>query len=395
MDKIFIMNLGTTSFKFKLFLFGAETQQVLCEGELESIGSKSSHWSMSYPDGRHREGDRPIPDHGVAFAHFAELLQQDGTLKDMGDLDAVGYKAVHGGNLSGTCPVDDALLAEMERFSPMLPAHNPIYINAMKEIRAKFPELKQVARFETSFHATVPEYRAVYGVPYEWHKELGVRRYGFHGSSHQYIAGKLQELEPQAKRVVNCHLGGSSSICGILEGKSIATSMGATTQSGLFNNNRVGDLDVFAIPAVIARYGCSFQEVLNTLSRQSGILGISGVSNDLREVMEAMEAGNQRAKLAVDALVDNIVGYVGMYATYLGGLDALVFTGGIGTNSAYIREKVCEKFAWLGLKLDSDANSGRTDGKVSTPDSAISVWRLKTNEELVVGRCVWEYLHGK
>ena len=393
MDKIFIMNLGTTSFKFKLFLFGADSQEVLCEGELESIGSKSSHWSMSYPDGRHREGDRPIPDHGVAFAHFAQLLQQDGTLKNMGDLDAVGYKAVHGGNLSGTCPVDDELLAEMERFSPMLPAHNPIYINAMRLIREQFPELKQVARFETSFHATIPEYRAVYGVPYEWHKELGVRKYGFHGSSHQYIAGKIAELEPGAKRVVNCHLGGSSSICGIFEGRSIATSMGATTQSGLFNNNRVGDFDVFATPAVMARYDCSFQDVLNTLSKKSGLLGISGVSNDLREVMDAMEAGNQRAKLAVDALVDNIVGFVGMYTAYMGGLDALVFTGGIGTNSAYIREKVCEKFAWLGLKLDKDANGARGNGKVSTPDSAVSVWRLKTNEELVVGRCVWEYIH--
>ena len=240
MDKIFIMNLGTTSFKFKLFLCDGNVQEVLAEGELESIGAKSSHWSMSYPDGRHREGDRPIPDHGVAFAHFADMLQQDGTLKDMGDLDAVGYKAVHGGNLTGTCPVDDVLMAEMERVSPMMPAHNPIYLNAMRRIREQFPELKQVARFETSFHATIPEYRTVYGVPYAWHKELNVRKYGFHGSSHQYISGKIKELEPGARRVVNCHLGGSSSICGILDGQSIATSMGATTQSGLFNNNRVG-----------------------------------------------------------------------------------------------------------------------------------------------------------
>ena len=394
MDKIFIMNLGTTSFKFKLFLCDGNVQEVLAEGELESIGAKSSHWSMSYPDGRHREGDRPIPDHGVAFAHFADMLQQDGTLKDMGDLDAVGYKAVHGGNLTGTCPVDDVLMAEMERVSPMMPAHNPIYLNAMRRIREQFPELKQVARFETSFHATIPEYRTVYGVPYAWHKELNVRKYGFHGSSHQYISGKIKELEPGARRVVNCHLGGSSSICGILDGQSIATSMGATTQSGLFNNNRVGDIDIFATPAILAHYNCSFQDVLNKLSKESGLLGISGVSNDLREVMDAMEAGNAQAKLAVDALVDNIVGYVGMYVAYLGGLDALVFTGGIGTNSAYIRQKVCEKFAYLGMNLDEEANAGRGDGKVSAADSAVSVWRLKTNEELVVARCVWEYLHS-
>ena len=394
MDKIFIMNLGTTSFKFKLYRCDAQVQEVLAEGELESVGAERSAWSLHYPDGRCREGIDPIADHGVAFAHFANLLQEDGVLNDLSDLDAVGYKAVHGGSLSGTCPVDDALLAEMERMVPLAPAHNPIYLTAMKTIKARFPELRQVARFETSFHGTIPDCRTTYGVPYEWRQELGIRKYGFHGSSHQYIAGKVAQLDPGAKRVVNCHLGGSSSICAILDGKSVATTMGATPQSGLFNNNRVGDFDTFAVSAVMQHKNCSFEDVLKTLSKESGLLGISGVSNDLRLVIDAMEAGDPRAKLAVETLIDNIVGYIGMYTAYLGGLDALVFTGGIGTNSAYIRQKVCEKFGWLGLKLDEDANAGRDDGKISAQDSAVSVWRLKTNEELVVARCVWEAIHS-
>ena len=394
MDKIFIMNLGTTSFKFKLYRCDAQIQEVLAEGELESVGAKSSAWFLGYPDGRSRKGADPIADHGVAFAHFAQLLQEDGILKSLSDLDAVGYKAVHGGSLSGTCPVDNALMGEMERMTPLAPAHNPIYLTAMKTIHERFPELRQIARFETSFHGTIPACRTTYGVPYAWRQELGIRKYGFHGSSHQYIAGKVQELQPDARRVISCHLGGSSSICAIYEGKSVATTMGATPQSGLFNNNRVGDFDVFAASAVMEHNHCSFQDVLKVLSKESGLLGISGVSNDLREVIDAMEAGNEQARLAVDTLIDNILGYIGMYTAYLGGLDALVFTGGIGTNSAYVRQQVCDKLAWLGLKLDEDANNGRGDGKVSKPDSAVSVWRLKTNEELVVARCVWEALHA-
>ena len=277
MDKIFIMNLGTTSFKFKLYRCDEGAQEVLAEGELESVGAKESAWSMSYPDGRRREGKQPIADHGVAFAHFAQLLQEDGTLKDLSDLDAVGYKAVHGGSLSGTLPVDDALMEEMERMVPLAPAHNPIYLTAMKTIRERFPLLKQIARFETSFHGTIPEKRVTYGVPYQWKEELGIRRYGFHGSSHQYIAGKVKALQPNARRIVSCHLGGSSSICAILDGKSVATSMGATLQTGLFNNNRVGDFETFCIKPVMDHYGYSLDETLEILSKKSGLLGLSGV----------------------------------------------------------------------------------------------------------------------
>ena len=322
-----------------------------------------------------------------------DKLQQSGILADLDDLDAVGYKAVHGGNLSGTQLVTDALLAEMERVTPLAPAHNPIYLQAMKSIRQRYPELKQVARFETSFHSTIPDCRTTYGVPYQWRQELGIRKYGFHGSSHEYIAGRVAQLNPQAKKVINCHLGGSSSICAILDGKSVATSMGATLQSGLFNNNRVGDFEVFCLKPIMDRYGYTLDEALTVLSKESGLLGLSGVSNDLRLVLEAAEQGNKQAQLAFDALCDNILGYIGMYAAYLNGLDALVFTGGIGTGSAALRKQVCEGLAYLGVTLDEEKNVGRGDGAVTTDDSKVTVWRLKTDEESVVAACVREFLH--
>ena len=392
MDKIFVMNLGTTSFKFKLYAFAGEDAQVLATGELESIGAPLSAYELSYPDGRSRKDSAPIPDHGAAFAHCFALLQEDGILRDLDDLTAVGYKAVHGGNLSGTCLVDDALIAEMERVIPFAPAHNPIYLNAMKTIRERFPQLPQVARFETSFHGTMPEKRVTYGVPYAWKQEVGIRRYGFHGSSHQYIAQTVAKLQPGARKIINCHLGGSSSICAILDGQSVATSMGATLQTGLFNNNRVGDFEVFCLKPVMDHYGYTLDEALEILSKKSGLLGLSGVSNDLRLVIEAADAGNQQAKLAVETLADNILGYIGMYCAYMNGLDALVFTGGIGTNSALLRSMVCENLSYLGLTLDEEKNNGRGDGAISTDDSKVTVWRLKTDEESVVAGCVREFM---
>jgi acetate kinase len=392
MKKIFIMNLGTTSFKFKLYHVQGENMDVRASGEIESVGAELSRWQYENCNGKSESGACPIPNHGAGFTLFLDILQKDGLLTSLQDLNAVGYKAVHGGNLSGTRFVDDELIAEMERVTPLAPAHNPIYLSAMKDIRKNYPDLVQVARFETSFHATIPDYRTTYGVPYSWREEFGIRKYGFHGSSHEYIAGAMKKLQPEARRVITCHLGGSSSICAILDGKSIATTLGATVQSGLFHNNRVGDFEPFCLPMLMEKLNCDLEEVLNILSKKSGLLGLSGVSNDLRLVLEAAEAGNEHAQLAVDTLIDNILGYIGMYTAYLGGLDALVFTGGIGLNSDVVRSRVCEKLAYMGLSLDVTANNGRTDGCISTQDSKVSVWRLKTDEESIVAQNVCQML---
>lgn len=364
--KIIILNLGSTSFKFKLYQIvkdKAEEEQCLeiVQGQTENVG-----------------------DHLEAFEDCLKELEQSGILLSMGELDAVGYKSVHAGAISGARIIDGEILTVMEHYSDYAPAHNPVYIRLMRQVREKWPGLLQIGCFETSFHADIPLKRAVYGVPDDWREQLGIRKYGFHGASHSYIAWRMSREDRTAPKVISVHLGGSSSLCAIENGKSIASSMGATPQSGLFQNNRVGDFDIFCLPALMKYYGGDFRKILDVLSRESGLLGLSGVSNDLRQVLLAAENGNQRAQLAIDAFVDNIAGYIGMFQTYLKGLDCLVFTGGIGFNSNYIRSRVCQEISFLGISLDMEKNLSGREGKISIEESRIGVYVFKTDEELMV-----------
>ena len=366
--KIMILNLGSTSFKFKLYQIEkdkAEEEQCLeiVQGQTENVG-----------------------DHLEAFENCLKELEQSGILHSMGELDAVGYKSVHAGAISGARIIDGEVLTVMEHYSDYAPAHNPVYIRLMRQVREKWPGLLQIGCFETSFHVDIPLKRAVYGVPDDWREQLGIRRYGFHGASHSYIAWRMSREDRTAQKVISVHLGGSSSLCAIENGKSIASSMGATPQSGLFQNNRVGDFDIFCLSALMKYYGGDFRKILDVISRESGLLGLSGVSNDLRQVLLAAENGNQRAQLAIDAFVDNIAGYIGMFQTYLKGLDCLVFTGGIGFNSNYIRSRVCQEFSFLGISLDMEKNLSGREGKISIEESRIGVYVFKTDEELMVMR---------
>jgi len=277
----------------------------------------------------------------------------------------------------------------MEEYNAILPAHNPPYIQAMRNLRGRFPGLPLVAAFETGFHRTIPEAHQRYAVPDEWATEYGIRRWGFHGASHRFIAGRMAELlgRPDAK-VICCHLGGSSSLCAIKDGQSVATSMGMSPQSGLPQNNRVGDFDVFALPAIMEETGASLDEVLDTLANRSGLLGLGGAGNDLRDIEAAAEAGDPRARLAIDVYVASVRHYLGAYLLELGGADAIVFTGGIGENSAQIRAGVLRDLKWFGVEVDWDANAqgGSADRLLSAPDSRVQVWAVPTNEEIVVAR---------
>ena len=379
---ILVLNLGSTSFKFKLYRMDGE-ETALASGGVESIGADGRYQVRAA--GGTAEGRCVCQSHLDAMELCLEACARLGQPMEPETLDAVGYKAVHGGAISGAHRVDDALLAEMERMVSFAPAHNPVYLRMMRAMGERYPALKQIACFETAFHAGMPPERAVYGVPYEWVERYGVRRYGFHGSSHSYIAWKLASEAPGARRVISAHLGGSSSLCAILDGRSIACSMGATPQSGLFQNNRVGDLDAFVLPILSEKLGGT-DAVMKALSTQGGFLGLSGVSNDLRLVEEAATQGNARAALAIRAFEDAIVGYIGMFAAYLGGLDALAFTGGIGMNDAMLRERIARRLGWLGVALDDRLNQPRYEGRISPEGNAVTVWSLETNEELMVAR---------
>ncbi len=380
---IMVLNLGSTSFKFKLFDMD-RGEDLLATGSVDAINSDRSRVRISSDKGIHSD-ETVCPDHDSAFHLCMEHLIDSKILLKIGDLAAIGYKAVMGGSLTGAQMVTESLISVMEQLSTLAPAHNPIYVRMMKQIAVSEPQLKQYACFETGFHTSIPMKRAVYGAPNEW-LEWGIRKYGYHGASHSYIAQTVRERYPAAKRIVSIHLGGSSSICAILDGKSVFSTMGATPQSGLFHNNRIGDFDIFCLPLLLEHYHDT-KEILDVLSKKSGFLGLSGVSNDMREIEKEVSLGNKNATLALDAFCDEITGYIGMCSAYMGGLDTIVFTGGIGEHSSQTRKRSTEILGYLGVELDDMANEENRP-VISTINSRVRVLVMETNEEIMIARQV-------
>lgn len=394
--KILVANLGSTSFKYRLFDMDGEKQ--LARGGIERIGSPQSQCKVEI--GSHRaEKTLSVPDHAEAVRQcLTQLTDPDGgCLKNAAEVSAIAFKAVHGGRIGGVQRVTAEVLAAMEEMNPVAPAHNPPYIAAMRLLSQRLPEIPLVAAFETDFHRTIPPHNRYYGVPYEWAEEALVRRWGFHGASHRYISWRTAELLGRTDlRIISCHLGGSSSLCAIRNGESQAASMGYSAQSGLPQNNRAGDFDPFALPVVMRHTGKSLDEVLALLASTGGLLGLSGVSTDVRDITEAAKAGNARAKLALDVYVADIRHYLGAYLVELGGADVIVFTGGIGENRAELREAVLRNLEGLGIALDPAANlAAKGEAKVSAPTSRTQIWTIPTNEELVVARLAKKSLEGQ
>ncbi len=385
--KILVANLGSTSFKFRLFDMTTEAQ--IARGGIDRIGGDESECVISIGKFEVRSTDH-VGDHAAAVEKcFAALTDVDtGCLASVSEVTAIGFKAVFAGSMSGVRQVKEALLEKMESLSGAAPAHNPIYVRTMRELLDAFPKLPMVAAFETAFHDTIPEQHRSYAVPYEWKTDHDVQRWGFHGASHRFIGTRTAELLGRDDlKVISCHLGGSSSVCAIDGGKSIATSMGMSPQSGLPNNNRVGDFDPFALPVLMESTGKSLDELLSDLANQSGLLGLSGLSGDVRDLEIAAGEDNARAELALGVFEASIRSYVGGYMSLLGGADAIVFTGGIGENSQRVRSAVCERMQWAGLEFDSgknDAVSG--ESLLSADGSKIQAWVIPTNEELIVAR---------
>ena len=391
--KILVANLGSTSFKYSLY--DMDDERLLARGRVERIGEASSPCQISIGDFK-KEENVSAPDHGVAVRECLRQLTdpETGVLKDSSEIAGVGFKAVFAKGYTGVQRVTDDLLAAMEEFNAVLPAHNPPYVRAMRMLKKSLPDIPLVAAFETGFHEEIPTRNRYYGVPFEWAQQYGVRRYGFHGASHRYIATRCREIFGADKRIVSCHLGGSSSVCAIANGKSRASSMGGSPQTGLLNNNRCGDFDPFWCSYLMKKLNVSLDELLQTLATKSGLLGLSGVSGDVRDIAARRDAGDERAKLALEVFVGDVRRYIGASLVELGGADLITFAGGIGEFRADVREMVLDGLDELGIVLDKEANSKiyGVESKISAPTSRIEIWVVPTNEEIIVGRQTKELL---
>jgi acetate kinase len=387
--KVLVANLGSTSFKYRLYDLPSEVQ--LARGGIDRIGQAASACFVEIR-GKKQESTLPVGDHAAAVGMCLNQLTdpEHGCLKSVSEVAAIGFKAVFAGNLSGVRVVDDALLQKMEDLSDIAPAHNPMYARAMRQLRSAFPQIPLVAALETAFHDTIPDANRLYAIPYEWSQEYEIKRWGFHGASHRYLNTRMSHLlERDDLKIITCHLGGSNSLCAARGGKSQATSMGMSPQTGLLHNNRVGDFDPYALPILLRKTGKTLEEILEELSSKGGLLGLSGLSQDARDIEEAAAKGHVRAQLALDVFIASIRQYLGSYLTVLGGADAIVFSAGIGENSSIVRDGVCKNMEWAGIELDKTKNETMPRGsesRISTDSSRVQVWVIPTNEEIVVAR---------
>jgi acetate kinase len=387
-NQILVANIGSTSFKFSLFELPSE--RLLAKGGMDRIGSAESTYKIKLDGQPEQKGTASFPDYAAAIAFVEKALG------GFGHLAAVGFKPVMAKGISGTQVLDERVLCAMEEVNTLLPAHNPPYIAAVRSFHRSHPELTCIGTFETAFYDDLPAHNKRYPVPLEWETKYGIRRYGFHGASHRYVTQRCAELRgTQQGRLISCHLGGSSSIAAVVNGTAINSSWGMTPQSGLPQNNRVGDIDVFAIIYLARDLGLGLDAVEAALTKESGLKGMSGLpSGDMRDLYDAIAKGNENAQIALDIYVASIRKYIGQFLLEMNGADALIFTAGIGENESDLREKVCANLDFCGLKFDLEANRAirSTEAVISTPDSKIEVRVIPTNEELIIARNAWQKL---
>lgn len=387
-NQILVANIGSTSFKFSLFEMPSE--RLVAKGGMDRIGSPESTYKYKIGDAPEQKGTAFFPHYDAAIA-FAEKA-----LGGFGHLAAVGFKPVMAKGISGTQVLDERVLCAMEEVNTLLPAHNPPYIAAVRSFHRSHPELKCIGTFETAFYDHLPAHNKRYPVPLEWESQYGIRRYGFHGASHRYVTQRCAELRGSEKgRFISCHLGGSSSITAVVDGKAVNSSWGMTPQSGLPQNNRVGDIDAFAIIYLARDLGLGIDAVEAALTKESGLKGMTGLpSGDMRDLYDAIAKGSENARIALDVFVASIRKYIGQFLLEMNGAETLIFTAGIGENESDLREKVCANLDFCGLKLDPEANRATRskEAVISAPDSKIEVRVIPTNEELIIARNAWQKL---
>ena len=388
--KVLVINCGSSSLKYQLI--DSRSEEVLAAGLCERIGidGRMTHTPSS---GNTVVKNDPLPDHGAAIQAVLSALtdKAHGVISSLGEIGAVGHRLVHGGEkFAASVIINDEVIAEVEACNDLAPLHNPANLIGVRACRQIMPDVPMVGVFDTAFHQTMPPKAYLYGIPHQYYEEHKVRRYGFHGTSHNYVSQRvhhLAELDPDNSRVIVCHLGNGASVTAVKNGKSVDTSMGLTPLEGLIMGTRSGDLDPGVIEYIAKKEHLTLEEVLKVLNKESGVLGLSGVSSDFRDLAEAMEQGNEQAAVAVEAFCYRVAKHIGAYTAALNGVDAIVFTAGIGENAAHIRSMICEYLGFLGITIDEEKNAVRgKETEISTPDSKVSVFVIPTNEELAIAR---------
>ena len=387
--KILVLNCGSSSIKYKLF--DMTTKEVLAQGGIEKIGLVGSFLKLTLPNGEKKILEKDIPEHtaGIEFILNTLVSPEYGAIKSLDEINAVGHRMVHGGErFSESVLLNKEVLDAFIACNDLAPLHNPANLKGVNAVSAILPNVPQVGVFDTAFHQTMPDYAYMYAIPYELYEKYGVRRYGFHGTSHRYVSQRVCEflgVDPKGKKIITCHIGNGGSISAIKDGKCIDTSMGLTPLEGLVMGTRSGDIDAGAVTFIMEKEGLNATGVSNLLNKKSGVLGVSGVSSDMRELEAAVAAGNPKAILAEKMYFYRIKKYIGAYAAALGGVDIILFTGGVGENQANCRSEVCEGLEFMGVKIDLEKNKVRgEEAIISADDSKVTVAVIPTDEELMI-----------
>ena len=387
--KILVLNCGSSSIKYKLF--DMTTKEVLAQGGIEKIGLVGSFLKLTLPNGEKKILEKDIPEHtaGIEFILNTLVSPEYGAIKSLDEINAVGHRMVHGGErFSESVLLNKEVLDAFIACNDLAPLHNPANLKGVNAVSAILPNVPQVGVFDTAFHQTMPDYAYLYAIPYELYEKYGVRRYGFHGTSHRYVSQRVCEflgVDPKGKKIITCHIGNGGSISAIKDGKCIDTSMGLTPLEGLVMGTRSGDIDAGAVTFIMEKEGLNATGISNLLNKKSGVLGVSGVSSDMRELEAAVAAGNPKAILAEKMYFYRIKKYIGAYAAALGGVDIILFTGGVGENQANCRSEVCEGLEFMGVKIDLEKNKVRgEEAIISADDSKVTVAVIPTDEELMI-----------
>ena len=395
MAKVIAINAGSSSLKFQLFEMPSE--EVITKGLIERIGLNDSIFNIT-ANGEKIQEISDIPDHGVAVKMLLDKLTTLGIIKSLNEIEGIGHRVVHGGEtFNDSALITDEVLAKIDELSELAPLHNPANLTGIKAFQQVLPNVPAVAVFDTAFHQTMPESSFLYSLPYEYYKEYGIRKYGFHGTSHKYVSQRAAELlgRPiEQLRLLSCHLGNGASIAAIEGGKSIDTSMGFTPLAGVTMGTRSGNIDPALIPYIMEKTNQTAEEVLDVLNKKSGMLAVSGFSSDLRDITDEAKKGNERAELALDVFANRIHKYIGSYAARMYGVDAIIFTAGIGENSDPIRERILKGLEFMGVYWDPALNKVRgEEAFINYPHSPVKVIIIPTNEEVMIARDVVRLAH--